>query len=185
MFFWGMLASLGALALESLLMLLATSASLAETSSPADWFMPVAVVIEELFSLILMGGLFQNSPNKKNIFARALFFGAGFSLPEILLNYSNFSTLSPTIILSYAGLFLIHTATAGVLGIYFSKRETFSPSILFFLPLAIAIHLAFNFSVLFNLDIWFSLTLPVCVILVGFLASKMHPLRVSLPIQKN
>ncbi len=180
-----MLAALGALALESLVMIFATPLDLAATSAPAVWFMPVAVIIEELFSFILLVKLFQNNPDEKNFFTRALFFGVGFSVPEIFLNYSNFSTLSQEILIAYAGLFLIHTATAGLIGCGFSWKNSLSPIVGLFLFLAILAHLAFNFSVLFNLSIWLSLGLPLFIIFTSFLSLPKGLLKTSLPYEKN
>ena len=184
-FFYGILTALGALAIESVVMIFATTPDLAIAPEPATWFMPVAVLIEEFISLILLTKLFQNDPDKKTAFTRALLFGAGFSVPEILLNYSNFSVLSQDVIFAYLGLFLLHTATAGLFGLYFSRQTNFTPSLSLFLLLAIAVHLAFNFSILSNLNIWLSLALPVSVILISFLSSKTPLLKTSLPIQKN
>ncbi|MFA7319542.1 MAG: hypothetical protein WC022_03025 [Parcubacteria group bacterium] len=185
MLFWGMLGALGALALESLLMVFATSGGAIGLMEAPTWFMPVGVLIEELFAIILIGKLLANSPDKNNIFSRVIFFGLGFSLPEILLNFANFSVLSREILFSYLGLLFIHTATAGIFGCYFSRKEGFHPDAILFLGLAIVFHFAFNFSVLSGLSVWISLSIPLFVFFICFSALKMTFSKGSLPRIKN
>lgn len=180
-----MLAALGALALESVALIFVTPLSAVAAPAAPAWFMPIGVFIEELFSLLLIGKLLQNSSDKKNIFTRALCFGLGFALPEILLNFADNPRLSQEILLSYLGLLLIHSATAGIFGYYFSKKIGFRAVIFFFFLLALFTHLAFNLLVLFSLSFWLILGLPLFVIFLCFLALKMPPAKASLPSQKN
>jgi len=185
MLFWGMLAALGALALESLVMVFATPINMVGSVDAPAWFMPIGVFIEELFAITLIGKLLQNSPDKNNIFARAIFFGIGFSLPEILLNFANFSDLSQKILSAYLGLLLIHTATAGIFGCYFSRKEGLRPEAIFFLGLAILSHLVFNLSVISSLSIWLSLSIPLVTLFICFSALKIAPVKTALPTRKN
>ncbi len=181
----GILSALGALALETTLWIFIDPYNLAKTSPTATWIMPAEVFIEELVALIIIRRLFQNSSDKNNLFSRALLFGVGFSIPEILLNFSNYPLLSQDIILSYLGLLLIHTATAGIFGYYFSRRPNRSLFIFFFFFLALFFHLLFNFAVMAAVATWMILGLPIGIILACFLALKFTLVKSSLPIQKN
>ena len=178
MFFGGALAALGALALESVVALFATSSNPVIDPTTAAWFMPSG-------ALIMLQRMFRNSPGRETALVRALFFGAGFSGPEILLNAANYPAFSGEIFFSYLGLFLIHMAAAGLLGLYFSHGESWRPSVLFFLSLSIASHLIFNLSIVFDRPAWMTLNWPLIVILLCFSAINGRLLRNSLPSQKN
>lgn len=177
MLFWGMLAALGALVLESMILIFA--APLAPAASPPAWLMPTGVFIEEFFSLLLIGKLLQNSPDKNHIFSRTLFFGVGFSIPEILLNIADYPILSQEISLSYLGLLLIHSATAGIFGYHFSAAEKFRWNTLFFLGLAFFFHLLFNLAVIHLLSFWLIISLPLFILFGCFIALKMAFLKNS------
>lgn len=180
-----MLAALGALTMESLVMILFTSPGLTGVLTDPNWFMPVGVIIEEFFALVLIGKLFQNSPDKQHLFSRALFFGVGFSVPEILLNAANSSALSGEIFSAYPGLLLIHTASAGIFGCYFSRQISVRPAIIFFFLFAVFSHLLFNFLILSFTASFLTLGLPLLVIFACFIALKAHPWKNSLPRREN
>lgn len=184
MLFWGILSALGALALESLVMVFATSSDMIGAAAPA-WTMPAGVLIEELFAMVLIGKLLSNSTDKNNIFSRAIFFGLGFALPEILLNFVDFPVLSKETLFAYLDLALIHSATAGIFGYYFSQKGTFHPGIIIFLCLALFSHLVFNLSVISGLGAWLGLGIPLFVIFVCFSALKTLSSKSSLPRRKN
>ena len=172
MFFWGMLAALGALVLESVALIFATPFATTTSIAPS-WLMPVGVFIEELFSLVLIGKLLQNSSDKNHLFSRALFFGIGFSVPEILLNIADYPILSQEIFLSYLGLLLIHSAMAGIFGYHFSTSENFRLNTLFFLGLAFFFHLLFNLAILHLLSFWIIISLPISILFICFIALKI------------
>ena len=172
-FFWGILGALGALIIESLIAIIFDSLQ-SGVFLKTSWLMPTGVLIEEMFSLALVGKFFLITRHKASFFSTALFFGLGFSLMEITFNILSSSSFSGNIFFSYLGLLLIHTATAGLFGYYFSKNNSghfkFS-GVLFFLS-ALLSHLAFNFSVLSDLSPWIVLGNPIFVLLLCFSANN-------------
>lgn len=180
--FFGILAALGALALESFVLIFP---EISPSTGVPDWFMPLGVFIEEAFSLLILWRLFVNEKNRSGFFCETLFFGAGFSLTEILLNAANYPKTDESLLFSYLGLFLIHTAAASIAGAYFSRKETVGPGIgLVFFAAAFA-HFIFNYSVLFELGQSISIIWPIIVILASFFAKKSSFSHHSLPTPGN
>lgn len=179
MFFGGILSALGALVLEILVLILTTPL---DAPATAPWLMPAGVLIEELFGLFLIGKLVSNYEKKKQAFPVALFFGLGFAIPEILLNLSGYVTFPQTLFLSYLNLLLIHTATAGILGYYFSTGKISYRNSFLFLALAFSSHLLFNLAILFSLDYRLILIFPLIILFICFLAYKRTSSLDSLPI---
>ncbi len=173
-FSWGILGALGALVLESIVAILFQAPLALTSQSGIPWLMGAGVFIEEALSLILIGKFFQKTSIKNNFLVNTLFFGIGFSLPEIAFNILSSSSFSENIILSYLGLFLIHTATASIFGYYFSKYSYLRIHLIFFFILAIFSHLTFNLLVLSNSPQLLILSMPLFIIFLCFLAQKMR-----------
>ncbi|HRY82703.1 MAG TPA: PrsW family glutamic-type intramembrane protease [Candidatus Moranbacteria bacterium] len=172
-FIFGILTALAALVFENLIPIIFLKTAV-EATSPFDVYLLTAILIEELLKLISIWKISRISENQKNIFWLAVFFGLGFAFVEIFLNILNFNL---EFVLNYFGLFLIHTFTSTIYGLYFSKKESFSVlGGLAIFALGCFSHFLFNFSVFFDISPILTNSILAIFLLImgkiGFLAKK-------------
>lgn len=179
---YGILAALGALALESLILVFP---GIPLTSGMPAWFMPIGVLIEESMALFLIVKLFHEMKPGKTFFSLSLLFGVGFSLPEILLDMANYGFPGHSDMLPYLGLLLVHAASAGIFGYHLAQKGRLSYTIILFFILAYSAHLIYNLSVINNFSPGISLVIPIFVISACFFLMQLDAKKVLLPEEKN
>jgi hypothetical protein len=122
-FLMGMALALVALVLETLATIILQTAVGAEF--PAEIYTPLvlAVLLEEIIKAAGIWKISSENFSSKKIFFNSLFLGAGFASVEIFLHHLSQDGFSQTLIFSYLGLLLLHTATAAIFGYSFSRRN--------------------------------------------------------------
>lgn len=151
MLFIGIIAALGALIFELLILIIFPIASEIFLDK-ISFILILGVLVEESFKLIIIWKIYNLAQNKNNIFLNSIFIGAGFFLMEFVLSVSAYRPLSVIKLAGlsqYLGPLFVHLSTSAIFGYYFYKlKKTFiTGAFVFFL--AIILHLAFNISVIF------------------------------------
>lgn len=151
-FVFGILAALGAMAVE--LILSALFSILFSIDIEANYFdrltvfLVIAIFVEEFFKLILLLKLFSSSSEKSYGIMSVLFFGSGFALFEIfskLLSLSRYDSMY-LLSLSFLGVFLIHLITSGIIWSIIAKKTAYPATLI-----AKALFLAFLSHLIYNL----------------------------------
>lgn len=133
-FFWGLVAGFTALIAEVFLDTVFSAASEAWSSANTAVFVVFGVLIEELSKFFVIK---LRLSRENQVVLRSLTFGLGFAALELaLMNRVQASG-------SYPEIFAVHTAAAGIIGWFFSKKM---PAV--GLIIAFALHLAYNLYVL-------------------------------------
>ncbi len=151
--FYGIIAALGALVLE-----LAAGFSFAEKIffpgfSPQNLtpFLVACVIIEELVKLAVISKTSQKIERAGDILFNAFLIGAGFSLMEIFLVFSNEIFSGSVLYQGMAGIFAVHSGTSLIFGIFFIFRKRLK---LFYAPAAFfaafLLHLAANILLIYG-----------------------------------
>lgn len=140
----------------------------------------LAVFVEEFFKYTVIWKISLKEKYVTTIFLDAFLVGVGFSLTEIVLNILNRPDSWRTLFPAYLGLFLIHTATASILGYYFAsqKKRLFKNNILVFL-LIIFWHFCFNLAVMYKISylvIYFVLLVLLSLLFLNFFKLKKSSL---------
>jgi hypothetical protein len=176
-FLIGIITALGALIAQFLLSIVAPEISNFKTFFSLDFYLILAIFLEELFKLVLFWKILNHPQNKKTTYFSAILLGSGFATAEILLNILGAPLFSLVIFFSYLGLFLIHILTLLIYSLYFSQEiKLFSLKTLLFFILGFFIHFLFNFFVVHDISAFLlDITLLFFVIIsakFSFLAKK-------------
>lgn len=157
-FIFGILAAAGAMASE--LILSSLCSILFNINIETNYFQEITffliavILIEEFFKLILLQNLFSTSmENSRSKIFSALIFGSGFALFEItskLLSLPQQNSLS-VFYFNLAGIFLIHTTTAGIIGFFLAKKTALSRTAIIMQAIFFSsiLHLAYNLLVIY------------------------------------
>ena len=153
-FVFGLLGALGALVLELIISNLYFIVSGQEINlayfEKMTFFLFAVVLIEEIFKYLMLSKLNHQKPAG---FATILFFGLGFSIIEIFsaLLSNSLGQDMPYLFPFLVGIFLLHTATSGVIGNFiFSGKNTTPLSIAKIILIASGLHLAYNLAIIYN-----------------------------------
>jgi hypothetical protein len=176
-FFIGVLTALGALVAQVVVSIIAPGISNFNPAFSLDSYLIIAILIEEIFKLILFWKILTYPQNKKSGYLLAILLGSGFASTEVLLNILSKPLFTQSIFFSYLDLFLIHILTLLIYSFCFSqKRKLFSPKILPILTLGCFVHFLFNFFVFCDISPFLLsiilLFLIVASIKIDFLAKK-------------
>lgn len=158
-FFFGILASCGALFFELILFVVFSSATSANFSAPSAGqltaLFALSIPLEEVFKFIFLRKKIRQAQadtisqiTARGIFFCSLIFGGGFALLESVFNFSLISTEQNTLLLQFFGVILIHIATAGIIGLalFFQKKDSPFAVTKIILP-AILLHASYNLLV--------------------------------------
>ena len=164
-FFYGILASFGALLIEMIIKNFSgNDSSLVDIPTRLSWFLVLAVSIEELLKILLIHKYYQEIIDRHDrsrspimiqgeMFYGALLVGLGFSFLEIF-----FFTYDPAIriqvaYLSILSVVFLHILTAGLIG-YFLSRENIIDYFVFLkiFIAAASLHLLYNVLVIYDTD---------------------------------
>jgi len=130
-FFYGILASLGALFLEMTISVTSWDAiSINIASYQISWALILAVLIEESLKLLFINKYIQEIKNNKingsvilnseKIFFGSILFGFGFSVLESFFFIYDPSITASASYLNILGVIMIHAATSGYIGYFLS-----------------------------------------------------------------
>jgi len=152
-FIFGILAALGALVVELVIsnsysILSGKNIELDYYSAHLTFFLIIVVLTEEIFKYLMISKLYSNPTDPQRTISTALLAGSGFAFVELLLLHFNIDLfyLDSKLI----GVFLLHLATAGMIGYCMLFKKNSSP--LKILSLAFCLHIIYNLMVIFNLD---------------------------------
>jgi hypothetical protein len=171
-FFWGVVAALGALVLETLISIINPAIISPSFEAQLGVTLVVLVLVEEIFKFIFIWKMAGQTPEKVRIFFHAFLVGLGFAAAEIVLNILGYPYFSFFLLSVYLGLLLVHTVTAAIYGqAFFLRGPGFRKTWSFFLAGA-ALHLLFNAAVIYGINYW--LLDGILIIIGGFLFLKNH-----------
>jgi len=179
--FWGILAALAALVIEFIILIIHQSITVQTPAVGLTYGISLAVFVEEFFKYTVIWKISLKEKSVTTVFLNAFLVGVGFSLIEIALNILNRPDSWRTLFPAYLGLFLIHTATASILGYYFAsqKKRLLKNNILVFL-LIIFWHFCFNLAVMYKISylaIYFVLLALLALLFLSFFKLKNSSLR--------
>lgn len=186
MFFTGMVTTVFALILETIISIL--NSSEINTTLSTSIYSSIAMVafIEEFLLGTVIWKTSQKLTQHKEILIGSIFIGLGFSFFEIFLNTLSQPEFHISLIFSYLGLLLIHATTSSIFGFYFSSRGKWDLStiVLIFLLNSI-IHFIFNFAILNNFNQLLVYTALAISLSFLYLQAFRSQEKYSLPTRKN
>ncbi len=154
-FFWGLVAGSGALVTEVFLLVIFSIFNFPEekisfsVSQPKINWLIISALIEEFFKLIIIFKAARLFSRGKELIANSFLVGVGFATLEIISvakNYFSEIAVAPE---EVAGLFIIHGATAILMGCFFlwSKEKVKVKYIFLSFLTATYFHLIYNLTV--------------------------------------
>lgn len=177
--FLGILAAISSLVVEGALLFFSSIPSNVPLNIDNYLLIFIFAAVEEFFLGLMVWKIVKEKLGK-SILINSISIGIGFSIIEIILNY----TTRKTLVFPYLGLILIHSTTALIFGYYFlsSKNKKRLAILGVFLTTA-AIHFFFNLSVLRSLNPLF--IYPVLLFIIVFLAVLIMKNKQDYPCQQK
>lgn len=179
-FIYGLLAALAAVIAETIFAIFAfpQTDSYALGSFPA---MLAAAVIEEFFLGTTIWKIARAAENRRQGFLQAILLSTGFTFLEILLNLFKLNNFDRASAYSFVGLWLVHSTTAALMAHFFYGRPKKVLAIASVFAGAVALHLLYIVSVLFELNAVWKLA-PAVII---FLSLYFFSFRTEKPCQSD
>jgi len=151
-FFYGILAALGALVLETIFSILTFDDG--DTNEKifaiSILMLFLAAATEEILKYVFIRKAYSEMEDKTKIIACALILGLGFSSVELFSNLFKNNSLNNLTNIYFWGVLLLHLTTSGFIGFMFLKSDKKSIGFTtIVLIVAIAIHLSYNAAVLY------------------------------------
>lgn len=151
--FWGIIAALGALVLEFLIMSAIGGSALGgvfQISLPASLsFAVIAAGAEETLKYLVIAKRIKMLFEKKFLILASLLAGLGFAIAETFLIYEKIGVEWQKFYPNIAGTILLHILTAGIIGYFAAAGDVKNwKTPVKALGMAFIIHLAFNLSAL-------------------------------------
>jgi len=169
LFFFGIIAALGAMIVELVLKNILSS----EISLANNFFTIITpslvlfALVEEIFKFVVINKTVLLLKKPAEAFFRALLIGLGFSLTEIYLAFAGIFFRQSNYLLAILGILIIHISTSLLFG-YFSfkksplSKTTFAAILIF----ATLLHLLYNIFIIYNLS-------PTIILIYLFVLSSL------------